>query len=138
MSFIIDHANPRRKNNRLGTSNKLYRGLKLTEEEVDGYQVGGVINLTGYTSTSTEFDCAFEFSQQNCQHDQLPVVFEIQFLQNFGLFYLSSEYTAYPDEDEVLIQDGLQYQVLESKEMIEEQSGKKYVLIRMRHPVESK
>ena len=43
------------------------------------------------------------------QKDQIPVVFIIKFKGKKGLFELTQEYTAYPGEDEVLIQDGLKF-----------------------------
>ena len=51
---------------------------------------------------------------------------------------MTPEYTAYPDEDEVLIQDGLEYQVLDNSEKVDEGTGKRYVLIKLRHPVDKK
>ena len=53
LSFIIYFANA--KNNSSGDSSgkiKLYRGLKMFPEEVEGYTVGSYITLPGYTSTS--------------------------------------------------------------------------------------
>ena len=99
------------------------------------------VHLTGYTSTSTKFKCALKFaikglrchstmengkstpepsSTRNSSHDNeylIPVVLEIYFFASEGLFQLTKEYTAYPGEDEVLIQDGLEYLVLENVEM---------------------
>ena len=66
------------------------------------------------------------------------IIFEIEFVKNYGLFYMTPEYTAYPDEDEVLIQDGLEYQVLNNSEKVDEGTGKRYVLIKLRHPVDKK
>ena len=45
---------------------------------------------------------------------------------------LSREYTAYPGENEVLIQDGLQFRVIDS--MIERYEEKEYKLIKLRYP----
>ena len=44
--------------------------------------------------------------------ESVPVLFEIQFHEQRGLFKLSSGYTAYEDEEEVLVQDGLKYAVM--------------------------
>ena len=41
----------------------------------------------------------------------MPVIFEIEFKGQIGLFELTKGYTAYPGEDEVLIQDGLEYSI---------------------------
>ena len=40
------------------------------------------------------------------------MIFEIHFKGSKGLFEMTDEYTFYPGEDEVLIQDGLQYEVI--------------------------
>lgn len=77
------------------------------------------------------------------------MLFEIEFTGDKGLFELSKEYTAYPDENEVLIQDGLKYRVLESEPQVylqeddddgdgSEQTRKSgshsYHFIRLQHP----
>ena len=48
--------------------------------------------------------------------EKLPVVLEIEFHGSKGLFEMSADYTSYPGEDEVLIQDGLQYNVISKSE----------------------
>ena len=40
-----------------------------------------------------------------------PVIYKIIFKGQKGLFEMSKDYTAYPGEDEVLIQDGLEYKI---------------------------
>ena len=37
----------------------------------------------------------------------IPVVLEITFMKTTGFFELTPEYSAYPSEQEVLVQDGL-------------------------------
>ena len=44
-----------------------------------------------------------------------PVIYEIEFYGKKGLFKMSKGYSAYPVEEEVLIQDGLLYKVKEVK-----------------------
>ena len=46
-----------------------------------------------------------------------PVIFEIHFNSQEGLFRMSEGYSAYPEEDEVLIQDGLMYSVIAKEEI---------------------
>ena len=48
-----------------------------------------------------------------------PVVYKIQFEGDVGLFKMTSNYSAY-DEDETLIQDGLEYKVIEIKTIYDE------------------
>ena len=79
----------------------------MTSEEADEYLVGNLINLTGYTSTSKNFGTALKFAKKGCQGPQIPVVFLISFHQSSGFFELTPEYSAYPTEQEVLVQDGL-------------------------------
>lgn len=63
LSFIIDNANRNLEKSVLKSSaNILYRGIKLTHEEVDQYEVGQKIHLTGYTSTSRHFEVALGFA----------------------------------------------------------------------------
>ena len=48
----------------------------------------------------------------------MPVIFAIDFRGTKGLFELTADYTAFPGEDEVLVQDGLQY-IITANEYIE-------------------
>ena len=50
------------------------------------------------------------------KEDQTAVVFEISFKGSSGLFQLTQGFTAYPEENEVLVQDGLTYRVTENSE----------------------
>ena len=79
LSYIINFANNNRVENRLQKSIILYRGVKLTQEEVDRYEPGNKIHLLGYTSTSKELQIAGAFALKDCNNDRLPVVFEIVF-----------------------------------------------------------
>ena len=65
----------------------------------------------GYTSTSQDSKVAYHFALKEPKPDTVAVVFEIEFNGDKGLFKLCGGYSAYPEETEVLIQDGLQYQV---------------------------
>ena len=113
-------------------------------------QPGMTTHLTGYTSTSTKFECATKFALKSCgvpwsfsqidssashrsTHSFIPVVLEIHFEATTGLFQLTREYTAYPGEDEYLIQDGLEYLVEGNREV--EIEGIKYRVVRLRYPV---
>ena len=59
LSFIIDNANKYRvQKNSKKQENWLYRGLKLLPGEADGYEVGSLVSLKGYTSTSKSFATA--------------------------------------------------------------------------------
>ena len=136
----------------------------MTQEILDEYyQSDSRVHLTGYTSTSTEFKCALNFALKGLKNYNtsvisqstpetssaptpsqdnsylIPVVLEIYFLASEGLFQLTSEYTAYPGEDEVLIQDGLEYLVLENVEMetLMHEQKVKFRLIRLKYPADN-
>ena len=68
LSFIIDNANKNgSKKNSKKQTNLLFRGLKMLPEEADGYQVGSLVSLMGYTSTSKNFATAFKFAKEECK-----------------------------------------------------------------------
>ena len=43
--------------------------------------------------------------------DKVPVVFKIEFKGSSGIFELTQGYSAFPGEQEVLVQDGFNYSV---------------------------
>lgn len=98
------------------------------------YLPNSKINLIGYTSTSKKFNCALNFAFKNLAKDQVPVVFEIHFHGQTGLFELTRGYSAFPDEGEVLVQDGLQYQVKSNTELFQSFTNKKYHLVQLQYP----
>ena len=103
LSYIIYHANMKRVGNQLKGTTNLFRGLKLKLTLVDIYIPGMKINLQGYTSTSKRLGCALDFALEGLKDDQVAVVFVIIFKGGKGLFELTEGFTAYPDEDEVLV-----------------------------------
>ena len=94
----------------------LYRGLKLSLDQIESYVVGESVNLTGYVSSSPKKKIAMGFSLDGATDKNLAVLFEIEFTGEKGLFELTEGFTAYPDEAEVLIQDGLKYRVIENSQ----------------------
>lgn len=81
----------------------MYRGLKLNIDEVEDYKAGSKVYLAGYTSTSKNFDVAKSFAFIHLKDEQVAVIFEIAFKGNSGLFELTKEFSAYPNEGEVLL-----------------------------------
>ena len=118
LSYIIYNANKKRTTNKLEGHNTLYRGLSLKQKEADGFVPGSRIHLIGYTSTSKHFRCALKFAQKGITDEKIPVVFQIHFKGSTGLFELTDEFTAYPGEDEVLVQDGLEYLVIQNEDQL--------------------
>ena len=70
----------------------------------------------------------------DCEATQVPVVFEIFFIGKSGLFELSDDITAYPEEHEVLLQDGLQYRVLKIIENETQDTKQKFNIIQLQYP----
>ena len=50
------------------------------------------------------------------ENHKIAVVFQIEFNGNKGFFEMTKGYSAFPKEDEVLVQDGLEYSVLSKTE----------------------
>ena len=88
----------------------------MSSQELNSYQPNSKINLIGYTSTSKSFNCALDFAFMELTEEKVPVVFEINFEGQTGLFEMSAGYSAFPQEEEVLVQDGLQYLITENTE----------------------
>ena len=58
LSFIINSANQNRIDEKLESTTFLYRGIKMSQEEIEQYQKGSTTSLLGYTSTSKTFKIA--------------------------------------------------------------------------------
>lgn len=115
LSHIIYSANSNRAEYKLQDKTTLYRGLKMNQYDAEAYRAGMDTNLIGYTSTSKLLSQALAFAIHESEDDErMPVVFEILFKGSQGLFELTSGFSAYPDEHEVLVQDGLKYRVTDN------------------------
>ena len=64
------------------------------------------------------------------------MVYQIDFHGTKGIFEMSEGYSSYPDQGEVLIQDGLQYSITDIEE--KEDDGKPFFHITLRYPPQSK
>ena len=110
LSYIIHCGNINKSVFKSGLS--VFRGLKLTQDEIEQrYQVGSSINLKGFTSTSINKKVAlnFAFSEVTNEMDvveKLPVLIEIQ-IKGSNQFFSVMGLSAYPQEDEFLLQDGI-------------------------------
>ena len=135
LSFIIHSANQNRVEDKLQKITLLFRGVKLTHVEAESYEEGSTVNLLGYVSTSKSYDTALQFAFNDLKTDRTPVVFQILFRGSTGLFQLTSDFTAYPEEEEVLVQDGLTYKVTENSEQVHPQTNQKFRLIELCYPV---
>ena len=75
----------------------------MLPSEADAYVPSSTINLIGYTSTTKSKRVAIDFAFMESDPGNIPVVFEIQFQGSHGLISLTSELSAYPEEQEVLV-----------------------------------
>jgi len=94
--------------------------------------------MKGFISTSKSKELALEFGFSNCTPPNLPVLFKIRFKTDKGVFDMKSlnkKFSAYPKEDEVILQDGLSYQVMNVGRKTEEDVGT-YFEIELQHPPE--
>ena len=83
----------------------------MNKKDLESFKVGKTTSLKGYTSTSKSFEVAVRFALARVKDYQVSVVIQINFKGSKGLFEMSKGYSAFADEEEVLIQDGLQYLV---------------------------
>lgn len=105
LSFIIYCGNQRKSNGSTTENFTVYRGLKVSEQELEEkYKIGNVFNLQGYTSSTLNREIAksFAFDDDNIRNqvkDKTPLLIEIQFRGHQQFFSLnSSDYSAYPNE----------------------------------------
>ena len=64
-------------------------------------------------------------------------MFEITFTGKEGLFELTEEFTAYPGEGEVLIQDGLEYKIIDNEVKMTSNTNKEFRLIKLQYPAKN-
>ena len=86
----------------------------------------------GYTSTSLDIRVAKKFANFDLKDDEMPVIYEISFHGQKGLFQLTSEFTAFPGEEEVLVQDGLKYLITQNTKIKCESTGQIFCLVRLK------
>ena len=96
LSYILYSATKYRTDYIVPKMTKLYRGVKLSANEIENYKVGNKIHLPGYTSTSKNIGVAVNFALIYLKYYQVPVIFEINFKGNCGLFELTKGYSAFP------------------------------------------
>ena len=79
-------------------------------------------------------DVALSFSLQEVKQGQASIVYEIEFQGTHGLFEMSKGYSSFEEEQEVLVQDGLEYEITEITNKIqtdEEEGDKAYILVKL-------
>ncbi|CAF1610853.1 unnamed protein product [Didymodactylos carnosus] len=85
----------------------LYRGFRLSTSETEtlAANIGNIISLNGFISTSHVRDVAERFATSN--YNQEGVLFEIEVDSNKIIFADIHEYSEYPEEREVLFDLGV-------------------------------
>ena len=102
----------------------MFRGLQLLSEEFSqNYKVGETLNLKGFTSTSMSREKGLDFALNGLNEEagpiKVPILLEINFKGRNQYFSLNSkEYSAFHGEEEVLLQEGIQYKIEEIEEEI--------------------
>jgi tetratricopeptide (TPR) repeat protein len=97
----------------------LYRGLKLTKDELLRFQsnIGSLISINGFLSTTRNYDLALEFALKTSKRsvDVLPTLFIIQAdIQLDDMVFVDiSSLSVYPDEKEVLFDLGCAFKINE-------------------------
>lgn len=96
----------------------VYRGLSITPEELNKkYKIGNKISLQGFTSSTLNRNIAVAFSGMNKSRNdvegkgKVPVLIELEITGNHQFIVLNSkDLTSFPEEEEVILQDGILYE----------------------------
>jgi hypothetical protein len=86
---------------------RLYRGLKMTKGEINQMfdNVGGIVSMNGFFSTSRDIEQAIQFALKKSQrNDVFGVLLEVEGDINLDkmIFADIAQFSAYPKEQEVL------------------------------------
>ena len=106
----------------------------MSETEANSYTEGSKIHLMGYTSTTLKKEVALGYALDSVDQERVHVVFEIDFRGQTGLFKLTDDYSAYPGESEILVQDGLKYLITSNTLETDKTRNKQYRLIKLSYP----
>ena len=77
------------------------------------------LELKGFTSTSLNKEEAFKFMFKGLSNDDVPVLYQINNLNNFGKYYFkldNTDYSLFPYEQEVLLFTGSLFTIIEISE----------------------
>ena len=95
----------------------LYRGLKLTKGEINQMldNIGRLVSMNGFFSTSRDIDQAVRFATKSSQRsDAIGVLLEIDGDVNMDkmIFADIAQFSAYPKEQEVLFDLGTIFKIV--------------------------
>ena len=86
---------------------------KIQKDE-DGWFESGHTTLTGFISTSMNRSVAQKFAWSNENSGHEATIFEIMWKKNFDYYLM--DMSAFPEEKEVVLQDGISYKVVKCAE----------------------
>ena len=111
LGFIIHCGNNHGKNKNEQLT--VYRGLQISKSELETKFVPEkTVNLLGFTSTSLDITQAKKFALEQLKSDKMAVILKIDFTGSNQYFMIDSpEYSSYPQEQEVILQEGVKYLV---------------------------
>ena len=95
------------------------------------FKKGEKLTLQGYTSTSRDINVALKFAFTDCRETETPIVYKIHF-ETYKFHFDLNQLSAYPEEEEVLIQDGLAYAITKIENKTE--NGQEYTEISLKYP----
>ena len=78
--------------------------------------------------------CAAVFALRDVKSHQIPVVLEIEFKGLGGIFEMGEGFSAYPEEEEVLLQDGLQYSIGAITEEFTDDTKERFFFVELKYP----
>ena len=94
----------------------VFRGLTLTPADIRQYKEDTVINLAGYASTSKNINESLNFAFWGNDPARKAVLFHIDLhddnMNGFAFQMNEKCYTKFPDEEEILLDDGRPFEVV--------------------------
>ena len=120
--------------------------MQLAESDLrENYQKGHRTNLKGYSSTTLDRNRAISYAigENDSDLEIIPVLMIIKFRGKKQFFYLNSmDYSAYPYEEEILLQEGCAVYILainrdrqikNSYKGMEKYNGKSITIVHLFH-----
>jgi hypothetical protein len=116
----------------------VYRGVKLPLKIIDEYNdiknKNGLLELSGFTSTSLKKEEALKFMFKGLKNEDIPVLYQINNLDKKGWYYFklnNADYSLFSYEQEVLLVTGSKFLILEISEEVHK--GRIYLLVRLKN-----
>ncbi len=78
-----------------------------------------MLKQKGYISTSLNKEIALSFMFRGLSKDDVPALYQIHNLNQFGFYYFkldNTDYSLFPNEQEVLLKTGCDFEIFEISE----------------------